>query len=99
MLIENAILIESNIFSPLNISATLDDISHILQIVNPTHVATIAPKLDLVKAALASNSMTRTKIFTVLSKVDSFPQVSDTCHDMSLAAFIDITTVPRRCYQ
>ncbi|CRG86149.1 hypothetical protein PISL3812_03152 [Talaromyces islandicus] len=65
------------VFAPLNISATLDDISHILQIVKPTHVATIAPKLDLVKAALASNSMTETKILTVLSKVDSFPQFPD----------------------
>ncbi|KAH8700357.1 putative amp dependent CoA ligase [Talaromyces proteolyticus] len=65
------------IFAPLNISATLDDISHILQIVKPTHVATIAPKLDLVKAALASNSMTKIKIMTVLSKIDSFPQFPD----------------------
>lgn len=48
-----------------------------LQIVKPTHIATIVPKLDDVQAALASNSMTETKVSTVLSKVDNLPQVSD----------------------
>ncbi|KAH8696555.1 putative amp dependent CoA ligase [Talaromyces proteolyticus] len=62
------------VFAPLNTSATLGDISHVLQIVRPTHVATIAPKLDLVQAALTSTSMTKTKIMTVLSKVENLPQ-------------------------
>lgn len=65
------------ICSPVNVSATQKDISHLLQIVKPTHIATIAPKLDEVHAALASNSMTKTKVSTVLSKVDNLPQVSD----------------------
>lgn len=63
--------------SPVNVSATQKDISHLLQIVKPTHIATIAPKLDDVQAALASNSMAQTKVSTVLSKVENLPQVSD----------------------
>uniref|UniRef100_A0A093VQE6 4-coumarate--CoA ligase-like 9 n=1 Tax=Talaromyces marneffei PM1 TaxID=1077442 RepID=A0A093VQE6_TALMA len=53
---------------------TQKDISHLLQIVKPTHIATIVPKLDDVQAALASNSMTETKVLTVLSKVENLPQ-------------------------
>lgn len=65
------------ICSPVNVSATQNDISHLLQIVKPTHIATIAPKLDDIQAALASNSMTRIKVATVLSKVENLPQVSE----------------------
>lgn len=70
-------LLIKRICSPVNVSATQKDISHLLQIVKPTHIATIAPKLDDVQAALASNSMTETKVSTVLSKVEDLPQVSD----------------------
>ncbi|GAM37147.1 hypothetical protein TCE0_022f06816 [Talaromyces pinophilus] len=62
------------VFAPVNVSATQKDISHLLQIVKPTHIATIASKLDDVQAALASNSMTKTKVATVLSKVENLPQ-------------------------
>ncbi|KUL85372.1 hypothetical protein ZTR_06972 [Talaromyces verruculosus] len=62
------------VFAPVNVSATQKDISHLLQIVKPTHIATIAPKLDDVQAALASNSMTETKVSTVLRKVEDLPQ-------------------------
>ncbi|PCH02415.1 protein of unknown function DUF4009 [Penicillium occitanis (nom. inval.)] len=62
------------VFAPVNVSATQKDISHLLQIVKPTHIATIAPKLEDVQAALASNSMTKTKVATVLSKVENLPQ-------------------------
>lgn len=48
-----------------------------LQIVKPTHIAAIAPKLGEVQAALAANSMTEIKVLTVLSKVENLPQVSD----------------------
>ncbi|QKX63841.1 uncharacterized protein TRUGW13939_11012 [Talaromyces rugulosus] len=65
------------VFAPLNISATLEDISHALQIVQPTYVATIPAKLDLVQAALASRSMTKTKILTVLGRLENFPQFPD----------------------
>ncbi|KAL2820971.1 amp dependent CoA ligase [Aspergillus cavernicola] len=65
------------VFAPLNTSATQDDISHILKIVQPTHVATIEEKLSAVQAALASQSMTNTKILTVRCKVDSLPQFPD----------------------
>jgi hypothetical protein len=85
--------------SPLNISATLEDISHALQIVQPTHVATIPAKLDLVQAALTSRSMTKTKVLTVLGKLENFPQVSGPClsaYELLIALrFIDMPVVPR----
>ncbi|CAI7673267.1 unnamed protein product [Penicillium manginii] len=59
---------------PLNTSATRDDISHILKLVQPTHVATIEEKLSTVQAALASQSMTNTKILTVNFKEGNLPQ-------------------------
>ncbi|KAJ5174936.1 AMP dependent CoA ligase [Penicillium canariense] len=65
------------IFAPLNTSATREDISHVLQITQPTHVATIEEKLSTVQAALAALSMTNTKILTVRCKVDNLPQFPD----------------------
>lgn len=63
------------IFRPMNISATREDVAHVLQMVKPTHVATIEEKLDTVQAALASLQMTNTKVMTVRCKVDNLPQV------------------------
>lgn len=66
----------ANCFSrPLNTSATREDISHVLKIIRPTHVATVEEKLGAVEAALASLSMTDTKILTVRCKVENLPQV------------------------
>ncbi|KAL6237274.1 hypothetical protein BDW75DRAFT_204683 [Aspergillus navahoensis] len=62
------------IFAPLNTSATREDISHVLRIIQPTHVATIQEKLSTVQAALASLSMTTTKILTVRCKAANLPQ-------------------------
>ncbi|KAJ5974292.1 amp dependent CoA ligase [Penicillium waksmanii] len=62
------------IFVPLNTSATRDDISHVLKLVQPTHVATIEEKLSVVQDALASQSMTNTKILTVNFKEGNLPQ-------------------------
>ncbi|KAL2856841.1 amp dependent CoA ligase [Aspergillus pseudodeflectus] len=64
------------VFAPLNTAATRADISHVLQIVRPTHVATIAEKLDDVRAAVASHSPS-TSILTVLSRSDSLPVFPD----------------------
>lgn len=60
---------------PLNTSATRDDISHVLKLVQPTHVVTIEEKLSVVQDALASQSMTKTKILTVNFKEENLPQV------------------------
>ncbi|KAL4861976.1 hypothetical protein BDV12DRAFT_179558 [Aspergillus spectabilis] len=62
------------VFAPLNIAATRGDISHTLEIVRPTHIATIVEKLGDVRAALASLSLSNTKIVTVQTKVDSLLQ-------------------------
>lgn len=67
---------DPNFFSsPLNTSATREDISHVLKIVQPTHVATIQDKLSTVQDALDSLSMTTTKILTVRCKAENLPQV------------------------
>ncbi|KAJ5679594.1 amp dependent CoA ligase [Penicillium macrosclerotiorum] len=65
------------IFAPLNTAATRDDISHILKITKPTHVATIEEKLGTVQDALASLPMTNTKILTVRCKKENLPQFPD----------------------
>lgn len=62
------------VFAPLNTAATLHDVSHVLKIVRPTHVVTIASKLSHVQDALSSLSMNNTKVLTVLSKVENLPQ-------------------------
>lgn len=69
---------------PLNTAATRDDISHVLKLVQPTHVATIEEKLSVVQDALASQSMTNTKIVTVNFKVANIPQV---CSSLSFDYF------------
>ncbi|KAJ5753505.1 AMP dependent CoA ligase [Penicillium nucicola] len=65
------------VFAPLNTSATQGDISHVLGIVQPTHVVTIEEKLSTVQDALASLAMTSTKVLTVRCKVDNLPQFPD----------------------
>ncbi|OJZ84590.1 hypothetical protein ASPFODRAFT_62523 [Aspergillus luchuensis CBS 106.47] len=62
------------IFAPLNTAATHQDISHVLQIVKPTHVVTIEEKLGTVQDALASLSLTDIKVLTVRCKVGNLPQ-------------------------
>ncbi|KAL3467697.1 amp dependent CoA ligase [Aspergillus heterothallicus] len=62
------------VFAPLNTAATRSDISHILEIVRPTHVATIAEKLDDVQAAVASLSLKNITLLTVHAKTDKLPQ-------------------------
>ncbi|KAL2851550.1 amp dependent CoA ligase [Aspergillus pseudoustus] len=61
------------VFAPLNTAATRADISHILEIVRPTHIVTIGEKLDDVQAAVASLSL-NIKIITIQTKVDNLPQ-------------------------
>ncbi|PYH28945.1 amp dependent CoA ligase [Aspergillus neoniger CBS 115656] len=62
------------IFAPLNTAATHQDISHVLQIVQPTHVVTIEEKLSTVQDALASLSLADIKVLTVRCKVGNLPQ-------------------------
>ncbi|KAE8146281.1 amp dependent CoA ligase [Aspergillus avenaceus] len=62
------------VFAPLNISATAEDISHILAITRPTHVVTIGQKLDAVQAAIESSSMTDIEVLTVFDKVENLAQ-------------------------
>lgn len=58
----------------MNTAATHQDISHVLQIVKPTHVVTIEEKLSTVQDALASLSLTDIKVLTVRCKVGNMPQ-------------------------
>jgi hypothetical protein len=84
---------------PLNTSATRDDISHVLKLVQPTHVATIEEKLNVLQDALASQSMTNTKILTVNFKEGNLPQV---CSSVSFDFFdwrANNRLVPKRCYR
>ncbi|RAK88888.1 putative amp dependent CoA ligase, partial [Aspergillus costaricaensis CBS 115574] len=59
---------------PLNTAATHQNISHVLQIVQPTHVVTIEEKLSTVQDALASLSLADIKVLTVHCKVGNLPQ-------------------------
>ncbi|KAL2808258.1 hypothetical protein BJX63DRAFT_40939 [Aspergillus granulosus] len=62
------------VFAPLNTAATQADISPIIEIVRPTHVATISEKLGDVQTAVTSLSLHGIKIITVQTKVDNLPQ-------------------------
>lgn len=73
---DSIIIVATNdYYRPLNTAATQDDISHVLNLVQPTHIATIEEKLSTVQAALTSQSMMSTKILTVRFKEDNLPQV------------------------
>ncbi|KAJ0422748.1 hypothetical protein BJY00DRAFT_322321 [Aspergillus carlsbadensis] len=65
------------VFAPLNTSSTQKDIEHVLKLVKPTHIATIASRLTEVQNATAALGITP-KLFTVLSKVADIPQVPST---------------------
>ncbi|KAL2820322.1 hypothetical protein BJX63DRAFT_444603 [Aspergillus granulosus] len=61
------------VFAPLNTSSTQKDIEHVLNLVKPTHIATITSKLTDVRNAISTLGIAP-KVFTVLGKASDLPQ-------------------------